>query len=152
MPMRRIQIVHQKANGIISHCSDCRNDPHAEAAVDHTLVTDGRYLVSPIQSNKAPKFRDRTCVFLKPRRTPGGICKARVRFEDDGSEANIDPGDLLPYEGKDIMGYGTKGLRRESSQGGPISAALANFREIPAIQIPTCLGTSFASWWRRAMR
>ena len=75
-----------------------RNDVHAPELVDHVLVPGARYIVAPIRGNKAPKFRDRTCTFIKGRRFNGGQAKAKVQFEDDLSIGHVDPNDLLPLK------------------------------------------------------
>jgi len=131
MPMRSIRICYRDHdNGV--QIIDCRqNDPRAESEIEHTLVVDGRYLVSPIHSQKSPKFRARSCVFLRPCKNCSGKIKAIVRFEDDGSEAFLDPGDLLPYE-KDLpICYGSKdGVLKVTNSDGLLSEQLMRLREL----------------------
>ena len=97
MPMRMITMDWME-NGRPARSAGCRQDVHAEAEIRHTLVPGGRYLVSPIQWNKCPRLRGRTCVFLKARRFRGDVAKAKVQFEDDGSIGHVEPVDLLPVQ------------------------------------------------------
>ena len=126
MPMRSIKVLY-KGGSATKSC----NDLHAESAVDHTLMVDERYLVSPIKSNKAPKFRGRSCIFLKPRRVRGGEIKARVCFEDDGSEGLVDLGDLLPYgEDLPICRVHKEGVAHEVNPDGAVSDVLQRLRKV----------------------
>jgi hypothetical protein len=125
MPTRTVWIERREAGGIIDKRGGSMNDVHADAAIEHTLVKGKRYVVSPISANKATKLRGRSCEFLKPRLTSAGDMKARVRFEDDGSQANVDPVDLLPYDGEEVLGAGLCLVQKESAPSGPVSEMLS---------------------------
>jgi len=131
MPKRSIWICYSDRDKVIQKRDYCQNDPRAENEIDHTLVIDGRYLVSPIQSQKAPMYSGRSCVFLKPRRVRDGVLKATVCFEDDGSKACVDPRDLLPYEKGLSVCCGSKdGVHKETNPDGPLSDQLRHLRGV----------------------
>lgn len=128
MPRRAVRIERKEDDGSITYWDSSRNDPHADEIVEHTLVPGKRYVVSPISANKAPKYRGRSCVYLKPRYTPGRVLKARVMFEDDESRANIEPNDLLPYDGEEILGTGACLVKEEKNPNGPLSETLIHLK------------------------
>jgi hypothetical protein len=131
MPARNIKINYVDSDGIVHQSISGRNDPHAECKVDHTLMADERYLVSPVQSNKAPKLRGRSCIFLKPRAVRGGNIRAKVRFEDDGSERVVDPIDLLPYgEDLPVCRVHDEGVALDANPGGEVSEELQRLRNL----------------------
>jgi hypothetical protein len=152
VPLRSVHVTWRDAAGIIQSYTPSQNDPHAKARVVHTLIPDGRYLVSPIQCNKAPKFRGRSCIFLKPQRDAGGNAKAKVQFEDDASIGYVDLNDLVPYDGAaEAPDSWKQAMQYESDTGGPVSEAIGRLRRVAQDGNPSDSRDRFrvliASWY-----